>query len=104
MTAEEGRGRPPAPWRVAPDLVWTHYDDGDDWVVYSPASADIHHLTDSAHQLWTLVSSGSFCTADDLGARLAADLGHPFDVDFATATGETLAFMDRVGLIYPASS
>ena len=104
MTAKQGEGGPLVRWRVAPDLVWTHYDDGDEWVVYSPASADIHHLTGSAHRLWTLVSTGSPSSSEDLAARLAADLGHPVDDEFLTAARETLAFMDRVGLIYPAAS
>lgn len=100
---EEGKGGPFVRWRVAPDVVWTHYDDGDDWVVYRPTSADIHHLTGSAHRLWTLVSTGPPFSSEDLAVKLAAELEHPPDEEFLTAARETLAFMDRVGLIYPAS-
>jgi PqqD family protein of HPr-rel-A system len=86
-------------WCATADLLWTHYDDGDDWVVYVPASAAVHHLTASARHLWTLVSDGPPSSSQELTARLATDLGRPLDNELALVTRDTLAFMDQAGLL-----
>ena len=101
MTDAPGNPHPVLRWQAATGLVWTHYDDGDDWVVYSPASAAIHQLTASAHRLWTLVSEAQASAPDDLAARLATELALPLDDELIAATRDTLAFMDRAGLVWP---
>jgi len=88
-------------WSPAADLVWTHYDDSDDWVVFHPQSGDVHLVTSSAHTLWTLVSNERTCRLPDLVASLAAALGRPADAELTAATTETLALMDRAGLVRP---
>lgn len=90
-------------WSAAPDLIWTNYPDSDEWVVYNPASADLHLLTASARSLWTLVADGRD-TLDALAAALAASLGRPLDAEVADATRDAIASMDRAGLVRPASS
>jgi PqqD family protein of HPr-rel-A system len=88
-------------WTAARHLVWTQYDDGDEWVVYDPFSADIHLLTSSARFLWILVSDERPHSIDDLVATLAAELGRPADDELTTVTRETLSSMDRAGLLRP---
>jgi PqqD family protein of HPr-rel-A system len=90
-------------WRPASDLVWTHFDDSDDWVVFHPQSGDVCLVTSSAHTLWTLISNERACTLPDLVASLATALGRAPDDDLRVATSETLAFMDRAGLVRPIS-
>jgi PqqD family protein of HPr-rel-A system len=97
------QARPTARWRAASDLIWTHYDDGDNWVVYVPASADMHLLTASAHRLWTLISVSHSPSSNELAATLAAELGRPLNDELMTATLEALAFMDHAGLVQPVS-
>ena len=104
MLDGDSESRRIARWQAVTDLVWTHYDDGDEWVVYNPASADIHLLTASAYRLWALISSELPLLSDDLVSRLAAELGRVADNELATATREALAFMDRAGLIRPVWS
>ena len=91
-------------WRAAADLYWTSYDDGDDWVVYVPASADIHHLTASAYRLWAMISAGPAATSDELAAKLASALELPLDSELIAATHETLTFFDQAGLAHKATS
>jgi PqqD family protein of HPr-rel-A system len=95
-------------WRAAEHLVWTHYDDSEDWVVFHPQSGDVHLLTASAHLLWTLIYDEQACTVPALVAALAEASGRPLDGlasdELTAATRETLAFMDRAGLIQPISS
>jgi PqqD family protein of HPr-rel-A system len=99
VTAEARDVHPIVRWCAAADSLWTHYDDGDDWVVYVPASADIHHMTASARQLWTLVSAGPPSSSDELAAKLATELRRPLDEELTTVTREALAFMDQAGLV-----
>ncbi len=87
-------------WRAAPDLVWTHYDDSDDWVVFNPRSGDVHLFTAPAHLLWQLVDRG-VASPEPLIAALASQTGRAADEPLTTAVRETLAFMDRAGLIAP---
>ena len=98
MTADKIEAR--ARWCAATDLLWTQYDDGDDWTVYVPASADIHHLTASARHLWTLVSSDPLSSSDEIAAKRALDLDRPLDNELRTGTLEALALLDRAGLIW----
>lgn len=88
-------------WGASGHLVWTHYDDSEDWVVFHPQSGDVHLLTASAHLLWNLILDERACTLPELVAALAAASGRPPDDDLAAATRETLAFMDRAGLVQP---
>jgi len=89
---------------VAKQLIWTRYDDGDEWVVYDPFSADIHLLTASARLLWTLVSDEQPHTIHDLVVTLAAELGRSPDDELTAVTRETLSSMDRAGLLRPMPS
>ena len=90
-------------WGPAADLVWTHYDDSEDWVVFHPQSGDVHLLTASAHLLWNLIFEGRARTSPEMVAALAAALGRQPDEELTAATRETLAFMDRAGLVRPIS-
>ena len=90
-------------WQAPADLVWTHYDDGDDWVVYNPASSDIHLLTASARRLWMLVEEQPGASSDQLARMLAAALARDLDDELAGVTRDTLAFMNRAGLVRPAT-
>jgi PqqD family protein of HPr-rel-A system len=89
-------------WSASPGLVWTHFDDSDEWVVFNPYSGDIHLLSASAYALWRLTNSGPPRPSTELIAALADDLEHPAGPEFVAAARETLAFMDRAGLVAPA--
>jgi len=90
-------------WRPAADLVWTHYDDSEDWVVFHPQSGDVYLVTSAAHTLWALIADGSAPTLHQLIPALAAALNRTPDDQLATVTRDTLAFMDRAGLVRPIS-
>jgi PqqD family protein of HPr-rel-A system len=96
--------REPSQWMAAPDLVWTSYDDSDEWVVYDPFSADVHLLTSSARVLWTLVADGQPHSIEDLVRTLAATLDRAPDDELTRFIRETLASMDRDGLIRPIAA
>ena len=89
-------------WATARDLLYTRYDDGDDWVVYNPASADIHLLTDSAHRLLQLAAEP--VSAEALIQRLALDIGIEADAEFDAATRSAITSMDHAGLLRPIRS
>jgi len=88
-------------WKASNDLIWTQYDDGDEWVVYDPASGDVHLLTSSARVLWSLISKKSPQSNEDLAAALACELARPPDEQLVPMIQETLSAMDRAGLIRP---
>ena len=88
-------------WKASNDLIWTHYDDGDEWVVYDPASGDVHLLTSSAHVLWSLISKKFPRSNEDLVGALACELARPPDEQLISMIQETLSAMDRAGLIRP---
>jgi PqqD family protein of HPr-rel-A system len=90
-----------ARWSAIAGLVWTQFDDADDWVVFNPLSGDIHLLSASAYSLWTLTTSSPPRSSAELIEALAADTGSTADGDFLASARETLAFMDRAGLIVP---
>jgi PqqD family protein of HPr-rel-A system len=90
-------------WRPATDLVWTHYHDSDDWVVFHPQSGDVCLVTSSAHILWRLIADGQPPTLNQLVSALAAALERAPDDELAAVTRDTLAFMDRAGLVRPIS-
>jgi PqqD family protein of HPr-rel-A system len=94
----------PTRWRAATNLSWKQYDDSDDWVVYDPASADLHLLTAAAHQLWTLIADEQERTFDQIVAALAEALGRTANPEFVDATRAALVHMDRLGLIHPVWS
>jgi PqqD family protein of HPr-rel-A system len=96
--------RPVQKWRPSKDLIWTHFDDSEDWVVYDPASADLHLVTAAAYRLWTLLGDEQPHSIEDLVAALAAGLGRSADQEFAEMTRETLGTMDRAGLVRPTAS
>jgi PqqD family protein of HPr-rel-A system len=87
----------------AADLVWTHYHDSDDWVVFHPQSGDVCLVTSAAHILWTLIADGGASTLPQLVSALAAVLERAPDEELAAVTRDTLAFMDRAGLVRPIS-
>jgi len=88
-------------WSATPGLVWTQFDDADDWVVFNPFSGDIHLLSASAYGLWKLTTSSPPRSSAELIEALAADTGRTADGDFLSSARETLAFMDSAGLIAP---
>ena len=90
-------------WRPATDLVWTHYDDSEDWVVFHPQSGDVHLVTSAAHTLWSLIADGAAPTLRQLIPALAATLNRAPDDQIAAVTRDTLGFMDRAGLVRPIS-
>jgi PqqD family protein of HPr-rel-A system len=90
-------------WRPATDLVWTHYHDSEDWVVFHPQSGDVCLVTSSAHILWKLIADGQPLTLKQLISALAAALERTPDDQLAAVTRDTLAFMDRTGLVRPIS-
>jgi PqqD family protein of HPr-rel-A system len=90
-------------WRPATDLVWTHYQDSQDWVVFHPQSGDVYLVTSAAHILWTLIADGRASTPPQLVSALAAVLERAPDEELAAVTRDTLAFMDRAGLVRPIS-
>jgi PqqD family protein of HPr-rel-A system len=90
-------------WRPAAELVWTHYDDSEDWVVFHPHSGDVYLVTSAAHTLWALIADGSAPTLQQLIPALAAALNRTPDDELADVTRDTLAFMDRAGLVRPIS-
>jgi len=88
-------------WSATPGLVWTQFDDSDDWVVFNPFSGDIHLLSASAYALWQLTTSSPPRSSGALIEALAADTGYTADGDFLSSARDTLNFMDRAGLIAP---
>ena len=88
-------------WSATPGLVWTQFDDSDDWVVFNPLSGDIHLLSASAYALWPLSTSSPPRSSSELIEALAVDAGYTADGAFLSSARETLRFMDRAGLIAP---
>lgn len=91
-------------WHAAPNLLWTQFDDGGDWVVYDPASADVHQLTDAAHYLWQLIADRRANSLESLAAALAARMDRTPDEALAAHTRAALESMDGIGLIRPTLS
>ena len=89
---------PATQWVAASGLIWTSYADSDDWVVYNPASADIHLLTPFAQRLLH-VADGVPRTVDDLLHLLALDLGIPADGELEEAVATAVTSLDRAGLL-----
>lgn len=89
-------------WRAAPHLLWAHYDDSNEWVVYHPGSCDTHLVTAAAHRLWSIVSDQQPRSVHEIAIALASDTGRPVDTEMTMATAATLEFMDRAGLLHPA--
>lgn len=91
-------------WRAAAGPIWRRYDDSADWLVFNPASADLHLLTDSAYRLWVLTGAERPLSFEDLVSALASEMARAPDDELTEATRATLAFMDRAGLVHPVSS
>jgi PqqD family protein of HPr-rel-A system len=92
-----------AHWEAADGLIWTHFDDSDDRVVFHPQSGDVHLVSAAAYLLWTLLAEHTGSTLAQLTDSLAAALDRPGDAQLGAATSEALTFMDRTGLIRPRS-
>jgi hypothetical protein len=60
-------------------------------------------VTSSAHILWKLVADGHGPTLTQLISALASALKRAPDDQLAAVTRDTLAFMDRAGLVRPIS-
>jgi PqqD family protein of HPr-rel-A system len=89
-------------WSASPGLVWTHFDDSDEWVVFNPFSGDIHLLSPPAYALWRLTASEAPRSSAELIDALADSVEPSQRHEFIAAARETLAFMDSAGLIVPA--
>ncbi|MCC7009088.1 MAG: HPr-rel-A system PqqD family peptide chaperone [Acidobacteria bacterium] len=88
-------------WRRHATPTWVRFDDGDDWIVFNQASADIHLVAPILHRIWSLIPPEQGIAAADLIAALGRDL----EIDAATATENVtraLAFLDEAGLVAPA--
>lgn len=88
-------------WRVPTDLVWTRYDDSDDWAVFNPQSGDVHLVTASARFLWETIATSDRIATGELLTAVADHIEVAADGDLIAATDQTLQFMDRAGLIVP---
>jgi hypothetical protein len=89
-------------WQAPPDVIWTRFPDSHDWVAHNPLSSCTHLITNAGHQLWTLAVAERHWRIDDLVARLAADTDQPEGSELRAVVEETLAFMDRAGLLRPS--
>ena len=89
-------------WRAVDDVIWTEFNDSDEWVVWSSLTGEVHLVTAAARRLWALVSDQPLDAAD-LTIALAKEADRPVDDEFTAATLETLAFMDDAGLIRPVN-
>ena len=98
QTQEVTSARAIARWRAADGLVWTKYDDSAEWIVFNPASGDIHLLSDSAHRLWLLTGDRPF-TTEELVASLLSESGALRTDEFLAAARESIESMDRAGLV-----
>jgi hypothetical protein len=90
-------------WQAASGLIWTHYEDSEDWVVYNPASGDLHLLTDSAQRLWTLACAEPPRSVRELASALAVETASLPNDELSEATHAMVVFMDRAGLVHPVS-
>lgn len=88
-----------ARWRAADGLAWKKYDDSDEWIVFNPASGDIHLLSDSAHRLWILTGGDRPLTTEELIASLLSESGALGTDEFLVAARESIESMDRAGLV-----
>jgi PqqD family protein of HPr-rel-A system len=91
-------------WCAAEDLIWIRYDDGPEWVVFNPASAGIHLLTASARVLWTLLTDEQPHSSEEMATAVAMELGVAPGEELAATLRETVAVMDRAGLLRPYPS
>jgi hypothetical protein len=91
-------------WLRVEDVIWTKFDDSDEWVVFSPISAEVQLVNDAAHRLWLLASNSEPRSSQMLVSSLAADVNRPVDDDeLRAASSATLAFMDEAGILRLAS-
>jgi PqqD family protein of HPr-rel-A system len=86
-------------WRRIDGVVWTKYDDSDDWVVYSPISAEVHLVNAAAHRLWNHTSSERSLSLQELVHLFAADARVLVDDAVTAATSAHLAFMEESGIL-----
>ncbi len=87
-------------WRASSDLVWVRFDDSPQCIVYSPASADVHLLTDAAHRLWSLISDTPGISTAQLLSSAVTPPGTT-EREVAAAILDLLASMDQAGLVQP---
>lgn len=88
-------------WTTANNLIWTHYDDADEWAVFHPSAATVHLLNASARFLWTAIADHGAITFDELVAALSEYLGCHADQELIEGTRNALVWMDEAGLIMP---
>lgn len=89
-------------WRAADArLVTRHWNDEDEWVIFSPLSGDVHLLNSAAYQLLQAVAKGPM-SAEALVAHLAGLAGRAPDAELEAAVATALATLDSAGLIEPS--
>jgi|SRR4029453_11568554 len=86
-------------WLRVDNVVWTKFDDSDDWVVFSPISAEVQLVNDAAYRLWSVASLDEPRSTQNLMSLLAAEVSRPLDDELRAATSATLAFMDEAGIL-----
>ena len=91
-------------WVRVDNVTWTKFDDSDDWVVFSPISAEVHLVNEAAYRLWSAASLDEPRSSENLMSLLAADVGHPLDDELRAAASATLAFMDEAGILRVTST
>jgi PqqD family protein of HPr-rel-A system len=90
-------------WRADRTVLWTTYDDSDEWVVFHPASGHVHSVTAAARHLWVMAADLPR-TTEQLLSGLASHLGKPVEPELEQAVRDTIDFMDRAGLLRPDRS
>ncbi len=89
-------------WRASEArLVTRHWNDEDEWVIFSPLSGDVHLLNAAAHQLLQALAEGPLST-EALVAHLASLAGRAPDKELEDAVTTALATLDAAGLIEPS--
>jgi hypothetical protein len=91
-------------WLRVENVTWMRFDDTDEWVVFSPTSAEVHLVNDAAHRLWMFASVDEPRSDQNLISQLAADVGRPVDDELSAAASAALAFMDEAGILRLAES
>ena len=83
-------------------LVTKHWNDEDEWVIFSPLSGDVHLLNSAAYQLLEALAEGPPMSAEALVAHLAGLAGRTPDAELEAAVATALTTLDSAGLIEPS--
>lgn len=94
-------GHPTPRWQAEPALRWVHFPDATEWVAYHPLAGTVHCLTDAAHEIWVAASDCSRST-EELVALVRPRFEGITAADLEQVVSDTLASMDRAGLLIPA--